>query len=59
IVRDEKGRISTLYRQYSNMGDRETSGTDLDSRQNFKSKDYGSLKLGSQICPAKILWGFF
>ncbi|STQ90840.1 TonB-dependent receptor [Iodobacter fluviatilis] len=49
IVRDDKGRISTLYRQYSNMGDRETSGIDLDLRQRFNSKDYGSLKLGSQI----------
>ncbi|PHV02937.1 hypothetical protein CSQ88_04810 [Iodobacter sp. BJB302] len=31
------------------MGDRETSGIDLDLRQRFNSKDYGSLKLGSQI----------
>ncbi|MDW5415779.1 TonB-dependent receptor [Iodobacter sp. CM08] len=49
IVRDEKGRISTLYRQYSNLGDRETSGIDIDLRQSFRSKDYGKLTLGSQI----------
>lgn len=49
VVRDETGRITTLYRQYSNMGDRETSGLDIDLRQRFRSKDYGNLTLNSQI----------
>jgi iron complex outermembrane recepter protein len=49
IVRDDKGRITTLYRQYANLGDRETSGLDLDLRQRFRSKDYGNLTLSSQI----------
>ena len=31
------------------MGDRETSGLDIDLRQRFRSKDYGNLTLNSQI----------
>ncbi|PHV04690.1 TonB-dependent receptor [Janthinobacterium sp. BJB412] len=49
ISRDAEGRINTLYLQYTNQGDRETSGIDLDLRQRFDFKQNGKLSLNAQL----------
>ena len=49
IARDEQGRISTLYVQYGNQGDREVSGFDLDLRHRFVGKQWGNLTLNGQL----------
>jgi len=49
IVRDAQGRITTLYRQYANQGDRLASGFDLDLRQRFPRTPYGSFTLNAQL----------
>ena len=49
ITRDADGRITTLYRQYRNQGQREVSGIDLDLRQRFVDKDWGKLTLAGQL----------
>ncbi|NDI86372.1 TonB-dependent receptor [Undibacterium crateris] len=49
VTRDEQGRITTLYRQYRNQGNREVSGLDLDIRQRFQSSDWGQLTLNGQL----------
>ncbi|MBB5605950.1 MULTISPECIES: TonB-dependent receptor [unclassified Janthinobacterium] len=49
ITRDSAGRITTLYRQYRNQGQREVSGIDLDLRQRFTSADWGKLTLAGQL----------
>ncbi|WP_395402977.1 TonB-dependent receptor domain-containing protein [Pseudoduganella sp. UC29_106] len=49
IVRDAQGRITTLYRQYANQGDRLASGFDLDLRQRFPRTAYGSFTLNAQL----------
>ena len=49
IVRDAQGRITTLYRQYANQGDRVASGFDLDLRQRFPRTAYGSFTLNAQL----------
>ena len=49
IVRDAQGRITTLYRQYANHGDRVASGFDLDLRQRFPRTAYGSFTLNAQL----------
>jgi len=49
ITRDAAGRITTLYRQYRNQGQREVSGIDLDLRQRFTSADWGKLTLAGQL----------
>jgi iron complex outermembrane receptor protein len=49
IVRDAQGRITTLYRQYANQGDRLASGFDLDLRQRLPRTPYGSFTLNGQL----------
>lgn len=49
ITRDADGRITTLYRQYRNQGQREVSGIDLDLRQRFIDQDWGKLTLAGQL----------
>ncbi|OEZ56550.1 TonB-dependent receptor [Duganella sp. HH105] len=49
VVRDADGRISTLYLQYSNQGDRVVSGVDFDLRQSYTSAGYGKLDLRAQL----------
>ncbi|NRR33462.1 TonB-dependent receptor [Oxalobacteraceae bacterium] len=49
IVRDAQGRISTLYLQYANQGERVTSGIDIDLRQRFITRDWGKLSLNAQL----------
>ena len=49
ILRDAQGRITTLYRQYANQGDRIVSGFDLDLRQRFPRTPYGSITLNAQL----------
>ena len=49
VARDADGRITTLYRQYRNQGQREVSGFDLDLRQRFVSRDWGKLTLAGQL----------
>ncbi len=49
VVRDADGRISTLYLQYSNQGDRVTSGIDLDLRQSWTGAAFGKLALNAQL----------
>ena len=49
VTRDADGRITTLYRQYRNQGQRDVSGIDLDLRQRFASQDWGKLTLAGQL----------
>ena len=49
VTRDADGRITTLYRQYRNQGQRDVSGIDLDLRQRFISRDWGKLTLAGQL----------
>ncbi len=49
VVRDADGRISTLYLQYSNQGDRVVSGVDLDLRQSWTGAAWGKLALHAQL----------
>ena len=49
VTRDADGRITTLYRQYRNQGQREVSGIDIDLRQRFVDKDWGKLTLAGQL----------
>ena len=49
VVRDADGRISTLYLQYSNQGDRVTSGIDLDLRHSWSDAAWGKLSLTAQL----------
>ncbi|MEC5159181.1 MULTISPECIES: TonB-dependent receptor plug domain-containing protein [unclassified Janthinobacterium] len=49
IARDPQGRISTLYVQYGNQGDREVSGLDIDLRQRFLGGAWGNLTLNGQL----------
>jgi len=49
VVRDADGRISTLYLQYSNQGDRVTTGIDLDLRQSWSGAAWGKLALSGQL----------
>lgn len=49
ITRDADGRITTLYRQYRNQGQREVSGIDLDLRQRFVDQEWGKLTLAGQL----------
>ena len=49
IARDAEGRISTLFLRYSNQGDRETRGMDLDLRQGVDLARWGKLGLNAQL----------
>ena len=49
VTRDADGRITTLYRQYRNQGQRDVSGIDLDLRQRFVGRDWGKLTLAGQL----------
>ncbi|MGK5018255.1 TonB-dependent receptor [Janthinobacterium sp. HLS12-2] len=49
VTRDADGRITTLYRQYRNQGQREVSGIDIDLRQRFVDKGWGKLTLAGQL----------
>ncbi|MDC8760192.1 TonB-dependent receptor [Janthinobacterium fluminis] len=49
VTRDAQGRISTLYVQYGNQGERSVSGFDLDLRHRFVGKEWGSLTLNGQL----------
>ena len=49
VTRDADGRITTLYRQYRNQGQRDVSGIDLDLRQRFISRGWGKLTLAGQL----------
>lgn len=49
VTRDADGRITTLYRQYRNQGQRDVSGIDLDLRQRFVGLDWGKLTLAGQL----------
>ncbi|MFZ6752111.1 TonB-dependent receptor [Undibacterium sp. Dicai25W] len=49
VSRDDQGRITTLYRQYRNQGDREVSGLDIDVRQRFNTVNYGNVTLNGQL----------
>ena len=49
VTRDADGRITTLYRQYRNQGQRDVSGIDLDLRQRFVGREWGKLTLAGQL----------
>lgn len=49
VARGADGRITTLYRQFRNQGQREVSGIDLDLRQRFVDQDWGKLTLAGQL----------
>lgn len=47
IVRDAQGRLQTITQQFTNLGDRETSGFDIELRQGWKLPG-GKLTLAAQ-----------
>ena len=49
VARGADGRITTLYRQFRNQGQRDVSGIDLDLRQRFVDQDWGKLTLAGQL----------
>lgn len=49
VLRDEQGRITTLYRQYRNQGNREVAGFDIDIRHRQNLQQWGTLKLSGQL----------
>ncbi|CDG85421.1 TonB-dependent receptor plug domain-containing protein [Janthinobacterium agaricidamnosum] len=49
VARDAQGRITTLFRQYRNQGDREVSGIDIDARHRLLGKEWGNLTLNGQL----------
>ena len=49
VARGADGRITTLYRQFRNQGQRDVSGIDLDLRQRFVDPDWGKLTLAGQL----------
>jgi len=49
VSRGADGRITTLYRQFRNQGQRDVSGIDLDLRQRFVDQDWGKLTLAGQL----------
>lgn len=49
VARGADGRITTLYRQFRNQGQRDVSGIDLDLRQRFGDQDWGKLTLAGQL----------
>jgi iron complex outermembrane receptor protein len=49
ILRDEQGRITTLYLQYRNQGNREVSGLDIDVRHRLNTPGWGNITLNGQL----------
>lgn len=49
VARGADGRITTLYRQFRNQGQRDVSGINLDLRQRFVDQDWGKLTLAGQL----------